>query len=237
LNHHYIIFPLGDSAATIELSKVMSESQNKKILAMQKWIQQNAFIGLKDIIVAYCSLTVVYDPFVVRNNNPEAESAYQWIANKLMHTFEEASIDNTDHRLVHIPVCYDEEFGTDLQHISAAKNLSVDCIVNLHESKVYRVYMLGFLPGFAYLGEIQPELMMPRKESPVPVKAGSVGIVSNQTGIYPLYSPGGWQIIGRTPVKLFNASAPDPVKLRAGDEVQFHRITRHEFDSAEWNES
>lgn len=233
LDDHYNIFPLGDCASTIELGKLMNAGLNKKVLAMQKWFYENSFNGLMDTIVAYTTLTIIYDPNIIRKNYLFKGTVWDWIGKKLELAYKESSIQDSNNSMTRIPVCYDEEFGFDLQEVSRSTNLSVDEIIDLHISKIYRVYMLGFLPGFAYLGEIEPRLVMPRKETPVAVQAGSVGIVSNQTGIYPLNSPGGWQIIGRTPLKLFEPKNVNPVKLKAGDEVQFYRITREEFEKFE----
>jgi inhibitor of KinA len=209
----------------------MNEELNKKVLSMQQWFEENIFVGLKDTIVAYNSLTLVYDPDTVAKNYLIEETAYNWVQKKLQQAFHDSTARNGQaSRLTRIPVCYDEEFGIDLQAVKDATKLSLEEIVELHVSKIYRVYMLGFLPGFAYLGQTDSRLAMPRKESPVSVLAGSVGIVTNQTGIYPLNSPGGWQIIGRTPMKLFEAKDQIPVKLKAGDEVQFYTITREEFE-------
>jgi inhibitor of KinA len=236
LNDDYIIFPLGDSAATIELGKLMNESLNKKVIGMQKWFQENRFTGLKDIIVAYSSLTIVYDPFVVATKYSISGTIYHWIERKLQHAYKESVvIKSNDNKVARIPVCYDSEFGMDLKNISAAKNLTTEEIIDLHISRTYRVYMVGFLPGFCYLGEIEPKLQMPRKEMPEQVKSGSVGIVSNQTGIYPLNSPGGWHIIGRTPIKLFVLKDEIPVKLIAGDQVEFYPISRDEFHVGKWD--
>jgi inhibitor of KinA len=232
LSDHYTIFPLGDCAATIELGKGMSEDLNKKVLSMQKWFEKNNCAGIKDTIIAYSSLTLVYDPVIIKKHNLFIGSAYQWIQKKTAQAYVESQIENNQTKsTIRIPVCYDEEFGTDLTEISISTKLSLEEIIERHVSRRYRVYMLGFLPGFAYLGEIDPLLTMPRKQSPVEVMAGSVGIVSNQTGIYPLNSPGGWQIIGRTPVQLFERDERVPVKLKPGDEVQFYQIRRDEFDN------
>lgn len=230
MEHQFTIYALGDSAAAIELGSEMSEALNRRVLAMQKWFERNNFAGLKDIVVAYSSLTLVYDPFIVATKHRLNGTVYQWIENRLQLAYKEAVVQPDAERGINrIPVCYDEELGFDLKNISAAKALPIDEIIHLHVSKTYRVYMLGFLPGFAYLGELEPQLSMSRKENPVPVPAGSIGIVSNQTGIYPLYSPAGWQIIGRTPVKLFDADAEEPVKLKPGDKVQFYKISLQEF--------
>jgi inhibitor of KinA len=229
LNKQYTIFPLGDCAATIELGKGMNAALNKKILAMQKWFEQNYHPGIKDTIVAYSSLTLVYDPITIKKNNI-AGTAFQRICDIAEHAYQQSPVENNAATVYRIPVCYDAEFGIDLPEINRSTNLPFEKIIELHVSRIYRVYMLGFLPGFAYMGELDPILNMPRKQIPVTVAAGSVGIVSNQTGIYPLNSPGGWQIIGRTYVKLFELKEQVPVKFKAGDEVQFYQITREQFE-------
>jgi inhibitor of KinA len=231
LKKHYTIFPLGDCAATIELGTDMSEKLNEKILSMQKWFDKNPEAGIRDTIVAYSSLTIVYDPVEIKKSHPSFGTAYEWVFRKAALSYQESEQQTSaTESLFRVGVCYDPEFGTDLHEISLATKLSVDEIIHRHMSRTYRVYMLGFLPGFAYMGEVDHSLYMPRKQTPAPVIAGSVGIVSNQTGIYPLNSPGGWQIIGRTPMKLFNASGEVPVKLKPGDRVEFYRMTRGEFE-------
>ena len=197
---------------------------------MQRWFENNNCEGIKDTIIAYSSLTLIYDPVIIRKNNSFPGTAYQWIQKKAEQAYLESYQQNDDEfPICRIPVCYDMEFGIDLPEVSRVTGLSLEKIIELHVSKIYRVYMLGFLPGFAYLGEVDPRLHMPRKQSPTAVIAGSVGIVSNQTGLYPLNSPGGWQIIGRAPVKLFEQKDKHPVKLQAGYEVQFYEISREEF--------
>jgi inhibitor of KinA len=115
--------------------------------------------------------------------------------------------------------------------MAAAKNMTIAEIIQYHSSKIYRVYMIGFLPGFPYMGVLNEKISMPRKEKPVKVKAGSVGIAGIQTGIYPFDSPGGWQIIGKTPLKLFDVKKDQPAYLKPGDLVQFDSITRDEFEN------
>jgi inhibitor of KinA len=132
--------------------------------------------------------------------------------------------------VIKIPVCYDEEFATDIYQLSNAKNISPEEIVAIHTAKSYKVYMLGFLPGFVYMGEVDERIATLRKIQPIPIAAGSVGIAGIQTGIYPLASPGGWQIIGRTPLKLFNAGREEPVLLKAGDTIQFYSISKEDFN-------
>ena len=234
LNNPPIIFPLGDSAATIQLGETISEELNQKVLATREWFGKNPFAGLQDVIVAYSSFTIVYDPFMIRKHHAVNGTVFEWIEKKLQQAYAEAVIPKDSTRTItRIPVCYEEEFGIDLNDVCNAASLSKEEIIELHLSKKYRVFMLGFLPGFAYMGRLEQRLILPRKETPMAVTAGSVGIVLNQTGIYPLNSPGGWHIIGRTPLKMFDAKEPVPVKLTPGDEVQFYRITREEFDKME----
>ena len=226
----YEIFPIGDSALTIDLGNRICVRLNEKAIAMQDWFLQHPFEGLKDVILGYSSLTLLYDPFLVKKKNKLATTAYAFVKEKLEFVFSK-TIDpiHSNGEEIILPVCYDEKFGRDLKFISTTNNLSIEEIIELHASTVYRVYMMGFLPGFAYMGEIDQRIQVPRKQKPENVLAGSVAITGAQTGIYPLDSPGGWQIIGRTPVKLFEAGSTPPVKLKAGQQVRFSRITVSEF--------
>jgi inhibitor of KinA len=132
--------------------------------------------------------------------------------------------------LISIPVCYEKEFAHDLEWIAIQNNISLEEIISLHTAASYHVYMLGFLPGFAYMGLVNDKISVPRKQKPVTVEAGSVGIAGKQTGIYPLSSPGGWQIVGRTPMKLFDKEKESPTLIKSGDSVQFYSITKDEFE-------
>lgn len=224
------IFSLGDTAITIDLGNVISANLNDKVLAMQKWLQQHPFDGMKELVVAYSSLTVYYDPFIVKKKYQPSTIVCQWVEEKLQDAFRQSSIQESNSGKVHrIPVCYEEEFGIDLVQMTAQKKINKEKIVEWHTAKLYRVYMLGFMPGFPYMGEVDEQLATPRKQIPVIVEAGSVGIAGNQTGIYPFKSPGGWNIIGRTPVSLFNRNENPSVGLQPGDQVQFYAISREEF--------
>lgn len=208
----------------------MREDVNNKVLAIQNWFNRYQYPGIQDTIIGYSSLTLIYDPTEIKKHNLPGETAFEWIHGKATQAYVDSQIEDIEAgSLVRIGVCYEEEFGTDLCEVSKSTNLSIDEIIERHLSATYRVYMLGFLPGFAYLGELDGSLHMPRKQSPMPVIAGSVGIVSNQTGIYPFNSPGGWHIIGRTPLKLFEPFADRPAKLKAGDHVQFYKLNKEEF--------
>ena len=227
----YSIFPLGDAAATIDLGNTINELLNDKIIAMQQWLMANSFAGQKDIIVAYSSLTIIYDPFVIRQQFRPVSTVFDFIRLHLQQAFEQSIVHPANHSaIIRIPVCYAEEFAMDLNAMAEAKNISPQEIIELHTAATYRVYTIGFLPGFSYMAQVHDKLITPRKPKPVPVAAGSVGIAGAQTGIYPLDSPGGWHIIGRTPVKQFDAATKELVKLKVGDRVQFYAISKEEYE-------
>lgn len=234
MNRSFSIFPLGDSALTLEIGHLIDEEVNRRVLAIEAWLRERSFHGLRDIIAAYSSITIFYDPAAMAQTDwPEGVYRHirqlledAWVATD--RAFPPVS-DETE--LIRIPVCYGARFGPDLEGLSIKLKMSPDDIITLHSSIIYRVYMIGFLPGFPYLGRIDPRLETGRKMSPVPVAAGGVGIAGNQTGIYPVNSPGGWQIIGRTPVKLFDPAKEPPVRLCTGDRVQFFAVSKEEFEA------
>lgn len=230
MNAGYTIFPLGDAAASIDLGNAINEFLNDKIIAIQHWLLANPFPGQKDIIAAYSSLTIIYDPVACRLHFQSGGSIFEKVKQHLQLAFNQSTIQQVSKStIVRIPVCYEEEYAMDLNAMAAEKNMSTEEIIALHTKTVYRVYTIGFLPGFSYMAAVHEKLITPRKVKPVPVSAGSVGIAGAQTGIYPLNSPGGWHIIGRTPIKQFDANDKDLVKLRVGDSVQFYRISKKEM--------
>ncbi len=231
LDSPYKIFSLGDSAITLDLGNVISPAMNQKVLAIERRLREKPFAGLKDCWIAYSSITVVFDPLEVRKTYEPEKTIFSYISTLLERAFIETESNNpVAGRKVRIPVCYDGEYGPDLPLMAEKKQLAAETIINLHTSRSYRVYMIGFLPGFSYMAETDERLWMPRKPQPVPVKAGSVGVTGSQTGIYPVNCPGGWYIIGRTPLSLFNRQDEQPVLLQAGDEVEFYRISPYEFE-------
>lgn len=158
-------------------------------------------------------------------------TAFEWMSWKIKeYLFLEEKEVEAEEPLINIPVCYDKEYGPDLDFVALKNDISVEEIIQCHLATTYRVYMLGFLPGFAYMGLINEKIVSPRKQYPAPVEAGSVGIAGKQTGIYPFKSPGGWQIIARTPLKLFDKEKTNPVLFKAGDNVKFYSITKDEFE-------
>lgn len=229
----YRIFPLGDAAITIDFGSRIDEAINDEVINRFHHLQEHPLPGMIEATPAYSSLTIYYDVIAVRKMNSSAPTAFGWMKQQVEERLQQQQPyrQEREGRLVRIPVCYDDEFALDIHHIASIKNISVEEIIYSHVSKQYKVYMLGFLPGFGYMGEVDEKIATPRKPQPEKVQAGSVGIAGKQTGIYPLDSPGGWQIIGRTPLKLFNANREHPILLMAGDNVQFYSITKEEFES------
>ena len=226
----YRIFSLGDSALTIDFGNTINEGINKEVIARFNQLQQDPLTGIIETVPAYSTLTIYYNVLLLRKLVPSGSTVFEWMKEQLE---EKLKIPVQEYvmaeRIIRIPVCYEDDFSPDLRQQAAAKNIAVDEVIQIHTSSCYKVYMLGFLPGFAYMGEVDEKIIMPRKSQPQNVVAGSVGIAGKQTGIYPLASPGGWQIIGRTPLKLFDMVREEPVLLKAGFTVQFYVINKNEF--------
>jgi inhibitor of KinA len=219
----YKIFPLSDSAITIDFGNVIDEKINDFVMKLFKSCLQNPFAGMIEAMPAYASLTVFYDVVEVRKVNSDFKTAYDFVEKYLtsiVQTTENHFI--TEFSLVKIPVIYD---GEDLAFVAAYNNLAIEEVINIHTSPIYRVYMMGFLPGFAYMGGLDARIATPRKITPrTKVPPGSVGIAGNQTGIYPSESPGGWQLIGRTERQLYTPNSPEITLLKAGDLVKFVKM-------------
>jgi inhibitor of KinA len=194
-------------------------------------LQRQPFVGLVETVPAYCTLTVIYDAAIIKKGCVHGETAAAKTRQYLEHLLlENEMVKPLPGNLVKIPVCYAAEFALDMAVMCAAKNLSPQQMIELHTAAPFQVYMIGFMPGFPYMGIVPAALQMPRLAVPrIQVPAGSVGIAGAQTGIYPIASPGGWNIIGQTPVKLFEAVRLQPGLLRAGDSVQFYAIDTDEF--------
>ncbi len=218
-----------DTALTITFGHSINDETHQKVVSLYRSLRLQNIYGIKDIIPAYATLTVVYD--VVRLNNQSKLSPYKYILEVIESILQKAPSPLLEtSRTMHIPVCYEVSFGIDLINISQQKQMAVEEIIRLHTSVAYRVYMLGFLPGFAYMGKVDEKIAMPRKAVPHQnVPAGSVGIADTQTGIYPFNSPGGWNIIGETPESLFRPHLSDPCLFQPGDHVQFVPVTLDKF--------
>jgi inhibitor of KinA len=228
----YRIFPLGDSAVTIDFGKGIDETVNRQVLARFRQLRKQPLPGVTELIPAYHTLTVCYDLWYVKKTASARHTGLEWICQKLEERLQQPLPEATEPgRSVEIPVCYEKEYAPDLSELAGGKNISVADVIRIHTAKEYRVYMLGFLPGFSYMGEVDEAIAISRKKQPLPVAAGSVGIAGRQTGIYPVDSPGGWQIIGKTPLQLFDPLKEQPVLLQPGDRVRFYSITADEFKS------
>ena len=222
-NESYRIFPLGDSALTVEFGNVISPELNQKAIALADRIENNPFPGLIETVPAYTTTTIFYDLLVVRQSFSEFPTAFEAVKQIVSYLITEPDVlTDCDSRLIEIPVIFDRESEFDLGHVADEHGLSIEQVIEIFTSTTYRVYMLGFLPGFSYMGEVDERIATPRKENPrMRVPKGSVGIAGKQTGIYSLESPGGWQIIGRTEVEMFTPNVESPTFLKAGDIVQF----------------
>jgi inhibitor of KinA len=232
MDFNYSIFSLGDSAITIDFGNRIDEAINDEVIRRFHQFEDDPLPGTLDIIPAYSSLTICYDVHNLSKMVSEEQTVSDWITKEVVKKLKQDPVIKThDQKLVRIPVCYEPVFAPDLSVFSEQKNLERAELIRIHTSGIYRIYMLGFIPGFAYMGEVDDRIAIPRKPQPVKVVAGSVGIAGKQTGIYPMDSPGGWQIIGRTPLKLFDADRETPVLLRVGDRVQFYAINEEEFIS------
>jgi inhibitor of KinA len=182
-------------------------------------------------VPAYSSLAIYYDILYLIKKNRGQQTAFDQMKNAVEIFLKEKNILNPGTgSFITIPVCYDKEYGPDLDFVALENTIPIEEIIQRHIAQAYRVYMLGFLPGFAYMGLIDEKIVSPRKQYPAPVEAGSVGIAGKQTGIYPFKSPGGWQIIGRTPLNLFDREKTNPVLFKSGDNVKFYSITKDEFE-------
>lgn len=218
------IFPLGEEAVTVEFSRQMSLQSNDKAIQLAALIEREPFPGFIECVPAYASVTVFFDLAAVRFALPKSETAFDAVSKIVNDAVKKIGSPKTakPHRLIEISVSFATEDAPDLTDAAAEAVLSRQDFIDIFLSQTYRVYMLGFLPGFAYMGELDERIACPRLQTPrQKVPRGSVGIAGRQTGIYPLESPGGWRLIGRTDAKIFNPSGDPMCCFTAGDEVRF----------------
>jgi inhibitor of KinA len=227
----YKIYISGSNAFTIEMGNSIEESINKKVLALFYHLKNLNIPYVIDIIPAYCTVTVILNN--ITGLRKEKENTFSFIQKKIESAIDQCDFNKSfPSRLIEIPVCYDVSMGLDLEEMAGQNKIPVDDIISIHSKKTYHVFMIGFLPGFAYMGSVDHRIRTPRKIMPrTIVPAGSVGIAGEQTGIYPFDSPGGWNIVGRTPIKMFDVKKENPVLLNAGDEVRFISVTLKEYQS------
>ena len=222
----YKIFPLGTDALTVEFGNAISLELNEQAVRLSEYFEENRFAGFVETVPAYASMTIFYDVFKVRKNFPEFPSAFDAVRDLIEKALPQAAETAASKpRLIKIPVNFKPDFALDLDFVAASAKLSTRKVIEIFTAGTYRVFMLGFLPGFAYLGEVDAAIATPRRQTPrLSVPQGSVGIAGKQTGIYPFESPGGWQIIGKTDFELFTPQAANPCALKAGDLVNFYKV-------------
>jgi len=210
--------PYGDRAMLVNFEQVISEDINLKVIGLKHEIEK--IKGVTHLIPAYCSLTIGYNPGKIKYDQLEEE----------VTAISANSQKAVNGRHLKIPVCYGGDFGPDMTIVTKQTGLSEKDIIEIHTTTTFRVYMMGFIPGFAYMGKLPESLECKRQEEPrrrVPI--GSVGLAGLQTGIYPSEAPGGWQLIGKTPVKTFQTEKEEPFLFKTGDCVSFYPIKKKEF--------
>ncbi len=216
---------MGDRSLLVELGDRIALRINQEVVSLYRGLVSESIAGISDLIPCYRSILVVYDPLSI-----ETEELKERIT-RIRQTAP--SLSDSEDRILNVPVVYGGEFGPDLEWVAEYHRISPDEVIRIHTAPTYRVYMLGFTPGHPYLGELPDALRSPRKSTPrTSVPGGSVGIAQNQIVIYPVKSPGGFQIIGRTPLTLFQAEKSPPALFRIGDRVKFHAAT--EKDLLKW---
>ena len=208
------IQPLGDSAAMIEFGDQISLEINSTVHALAFLLAEQPPAGIIEWLPTYAALTIYYDPLMLSYRDVE-----QWLSQRVVGL---VAGQTQSSRVIEVPVVYGGEVGPDLDFVAQHHDLTTQEVIRIHTEREYHVFMLGFTPGFPYLGELDERIATPRLESPrLRVPAGSVGIAARQTGIYPVESPGGWRIIGRTSLKLFDLERDPPFLIGAGDKVKF----------------
>lgn len=220
-----VYYLMGDRGLLLEFGEEISSEVNERVRRMALAIQTKVIEGIIETVPTYRSLLIIYNPLIL---------PIEKLKKRLEET--EAGLQQApfpEPKLTRIPVVYGGPYGPDLNDVAKYHQISTEKVTRLHCSKPYLIYMIGFMPGFPYMGELPEALAIPRLKTPrLSVPAGSVAIAQRQTGIYPMESPGGWQIIGRTPVKLFDPVKDSPALLQMGDFVQFYPISEKEF--REW---
>jgi inhibitor of KinA len=233
------IVPLGDAAIVVRVRDRFEDAPQEtldEVLGAFQQLRTAAIAGVIELAPAYTSVAVFFDPITVAKATETSDQVFDWLATRIRAALaggtELGRTGLSPSRTIEIPVCYDAEFALDIDDVAHRANISPGEVVRLHSAAEYRAACIGFVPGFPFLTGLPKKLATPRRDIPrKEIPPGSVGIGGAQTGIYPLRSPGGWNLIGRTPWRLFDPGKSPPVLLRAGDRVRFRAITRDEFES------
>jgi inhibitor of KinA len=232
------IVPLGDSALVVRMRERFDDAPEQTldiVLRAFQQLQNAAIPGVIELAPAYTSVAVFFDPIPVAKSAETPDKVFDWLVTRIRAAVagvvDSGRIVRSRSQTVEIPVCYDPEFALDIDDVARRAAISPSEVIHLHSAAEYRVACIGFVPGFPFLAGLPKELATPRRDVPrKQIPPGSVGIGGAQTGIYPLLSPGGWNLIGRTPLRLFDPRKNPPALLRAGERVRFRRISRDEFE-------
>ena len=231
------IAPLGDSALIVRVRESFDGAPDETlnaVLATRRLLENAQLPGMIELAPAYTTVGVFFDPVRVVASGAKPDEVFEWLAERIREVIlnaNELRADRMETSPIQIPVCYDAEFALDLDEIAQHAGLGAQEVVDLYCASEYRVHCIGFTPGFPFLGGLPSKLATPRRSTPrKEIPAGSVAIGGTQTGIYPVRSPGGWNLIGRTPLRLFDPQKEPPALLRAGDRVRFRAISRDEFE-------
>ena len=212
----------GDKAVVMEFGNEISKDINAKIRNVVKSVEEAKVDGIVELLPTYRSLMIMYDPLKIEYS--ELISTLDFMSSKQVDNEEEKI------KIVEFPTVYGGEYGPDINFVAEHNNITVDEVIKIHTGTDYLVYMMGFTPGFTYLGGMSDKIVTPRLASPrTKIPAGSVGIAGAQTGMYPSETPGGWQLIGRTPLKLYDSDKEPPVMLSAGDYVRYVSVSEEEY--------
>jgi len=222
--HVMRILDCGEQAMVVEFGSEIDPALNAHVHRLARILTKTLPERIQEVVPTYRSLMIYFDPLVISRKTLQEEVA------KLAARIEEGDLAGDTHKVVTVPVSYGGEFGPDLEFVARHNGLTEEEVVAIHTSAPLLIYMLGFTPGFPYLGGMSGRIVAPRLDAPrVKVAAGSVGIAGTQTGIYPIASPGGWRLIGRTPLRIFDPASERPFLFAAGDSVQFAAIDADEF--------
>ncbi|UOQ43868.1 5-oxoprolinase subunit PxpB [Halobacillus salinarum] len=225
--------PLGDQAVIIQIGHAINELTHKRVQQITLILENSQFDWFIEYVPAFTTVTVFYDPVKVSELSSDSSILpYDWVCKELSSLLTNLrDTESVQARTVEIPVCYEEEFAPDLEFVAQTNNLHPEEVIDIHSKGQYLVYMIGFAPGFPYIGGMDEQIAAPRRENPRErIPEGSVGIAGNQTGVYPIETPGGWQLIGRTPLELFRPQDTPPSLLNAGDRIKFIPISKADYE-------
>lgn len=236
----YSFHHLSESAVMITFGNHISKSIHIRVQQFIATLHECKFEGYIESIPSYTGVTIFFDPMTIKrkymDKNNEGRTVYEVVLKILSNIIKEldSNLSIKESKVIEIPVYYGPPFGPDIEDVAKVNGKNINEVISLHSEREYLVYMIGFAPGFPFLGGMSKEIATPRRKSPrLKIPAGTVGIAGEQTGVYPIETPGGWQLIGKTPLRLFDSTRKNPTLLRPGDKVQFKPVSLQEFKKLE----